>query len=80
VFGGQTFGGTYFAGMFPWLQERVRRVTGWGPPAVASAPAGRGVLIQPRPLLTRAVGRPPEAPPPGVTNEELLVIAGLMSV
>jgi hypothetical protein len=79
MFGGQSFGGTYFGGIFPWVLERARRVTGWGPPVAAGVPiASRDVLIQPRPLLTRAVGRPPEAPPPGVTDEELLVVAGLV--
>ena len=77
MFGGQTFGSTYFGGILPWIREQARAVSGWGPPAVTLADR-RDVLLEPEPLLTLAIGVPPKVnPQPAFVPddaEELLVL------
>jgi hypothetical protein len=76
MFGGQTFGSTYFGGILPWISEQARRVSGWGPPAVSLVT--REEILEPEPLLTLAIGVPPvvNPQPPFVPDdaEELLVL------
>jgi hypothetical protein len=80
MFGGQTFGSTYFGGILPWIREQARQVSGWGPPA--DSLVTREEIIEPEPLLTLAIGVPPTVNPqdPFVPDEaeELLVLLGAL--